>query len=54
VPTVPVLAEFAGRTITNPYLFFGAAGLLIAYILYMMIRKRQGERPGDRDREPEL
>jgi len=51
---VAILAEFAGRSITNPYLFFGVAGLLVAYILYMMIRTRKGERAGDRDREPEL
>jgi hypothetical protein len=40
--------------VTDPRLFFGVAGLIVAYLLYMMIRKRKGERPGFRDREPEL
>jgi hypothetical protein len=42
------------REINNPYIFFGVAGLLVAYLLYMMIRKRKGERPGSAAREPEL
>jgi hypothetical protein len=41
-------------TVTDPLIFFGAAGAIVAYLLYMMIRKRKGERPGFRDREPEL
>ncbi len=41
-------------TVTNPYVFFGAAALVVAYLLYMMIRKRKGERPGTAVREPEL
>ena len=49
-----VLAEFAARNVKNPYVFFGVAGLLVIYVLYMMIRKRKGERPGFRDREGEL
>jgi hypothetical protein len=40
--------------ITNPYVFFGVGGLVVAYLLYMMIRKRKGERPGTTVREPEL
>ena len=40
--------------ITNPILFYGLGGLLVAYVLYMMIRKRKGERPGQEGREPEL
>ena len=28
--------------------------LVVAYLLYMMIRKRKGERPGTTVREPEL
>jgi hypothetical protein len=40
--------------VTNPWIFFGAAGLITAYLLYMMIRRRKGERPGVVDREPEL
>ena len=40
--------------VKNPFYFFGAATLVIAYLLYMMIRKRKGERPGTTIREPEL
>ena len=40
--------------VTNPYVFFGAAAALVAYLLYMIIRKRKGERPGATDHEPEL
>ena len=28
--------------------------LIVAYVLYMMIRRRKGERPGAASREPEL
>lgn len=41
-------------SITDPLVFFGCAGAVVAYLLYMMIRKRRGERPGFADREPEL
>ena len=34
--------------------FLAASALVIGYILYMMIRKRKGERPGHQNREPEL
>jgi hypothetical protein len=40
--------------VKNPWVFFGVAGVLMAYLLYQMIRKRKGERPGVPDREPEL
>lgn len=40
--------------ITNFWVFFGAAAVLFAYLLYTMIRKRKGERPGHEDREPDL
>ena len=40
--------------ITSPLVFFALAGLLVAYLLYMMIRKRKGERKGQEHREPEL
>lgn len=42
------------REITNPAVFWLAATLVVGYLLYMMIRKRKGERPGQIDREPEL
>lgn len=41
-------------TIHSPWLFFGLAFAVVGYLLYMMIRKRRGERPGFVDREPEL
>ena len=40
--------------ITDPLVFYGVAALFVSYLLYMMIRKRKGERPGHEDREPEL
>ena len=40
--------------VKDPFWFFLPAGLLLAYLLYMMIRKRKGERPGSGVREPEL
>ena len=40
--------------VKNVYIFLGAGGLVIAYLLYMMVRKRKGERPGTSVREPEL
>jgi hypothetical protein len=33
-----------GWTITDPLIFFTAAGAVVAYVLYMIIRKRKGER----------
>ena len=42
------------KQVTNPWIFFGVAGALVAYLLYMMIRRRKGERPGSHDREPLL
>jgi hypothetical protein len=41
-------------TIKNLYVFIGFSAMLISYILYTMIRRRKGERPGYEDREPEL
>jgi hypothetical protein len=41
-------------TITNAYVFLGASAALVAYILYMMIRKRKGLRPDSKVHEPEL
>ncbi len=40
--------------ITSPWVFFGAGGALVAYLLYTMVRRRKGERVGVADREPEL
>ena len=43
-----------GWMITNPWIFYGAGGALVAYLLYTMLRRRKGERLGVRGREPEL
>ncbi|GIW88416.1 MAG: hypothetical protein KatS3mg108_2740 [Isosphaeraceae bacterium] len=40
--------------IESPMVFGVVATLLIGYILYMMIRRRKGLRPGYTDREPEI
>ena len=40
--------------VNNPWVFFGVSGVVLAYLLYTMIRKRKGERPGVPNREPEL
>jgi hypothetical protein len=44
----------SGWAITDPWVFFGFGGALVAYLLYTMMRRRKGERVGVRDREPEL
>jgi hypothetical protein len=40
--------------VKNPIIFLGISGVIIAYLLYMMIRRRKGLRPGEQNREPEL
>jgi hypothetical protein len=40
--------------VTDPFVFYGIAAVVVSYLLYMMIRRRKGERPGFEDREPEL
>lgn len=40
--------------VNNPFIFFGVAALIVAYLIYMMIRRRKGDRPGAADGEPEL
>ena len=40
--------------IKSPYVFLGASAVVVAYLLYTMIRKRKGLRPGFENREPEL
>ena len=44
----------SGWSIKNPWIFFGVAAVIVAYVLYMMIAKRKGERPGVASRETEL
>jgi hypothetical protein len=41
-------------TVQNPWIFYGFGGALVMYLLYMMIRRRKGERGGMAEREPEL
>jgi hypothetical protein len=41
-------------TVTDPLVFFGVIGVIVIYIVYMMIRRRKGERAGFRDREADL
>jgi hypothetical protein len=40
--------------ITDYRVFFGVAGAIVAYILYMIIRRRKGDRAGVGAREAEL
>ncbi len=40
--------------ITDPLIFFGVAGAIVAYVLYMMIRKRKGQREGSQAAGREL
>ena len=40
--------------VNNPFIFYGASALVMAYLLYMVIRRRKGERPGSAVHEPEL
>jgi hypothetical protein len=40
--------------IKSAWIFLGASGLFVAYMLYTMIRKRKGLRSGYENREPEL
>ena len=40
--------------VNDPLVFYGASALVLAYLLYMVIRRRKGERPGNSVREPEL
>ncbi len=40
--------------VKEPAWFFGVAGVIVAYLLYIVFRKRKGDRPGTTIREPEL
>ena len=40
--------------VKNPWIFYGVGGALVAYLLYMMFRRRKGERGATSDRELEL
>ena len=41
-------------SITNPWVFYGVGGALVAYLLYTMVRRRKGDRIGVRKGEPDL
>jgi hypothetical protein len=41
-------------SVESPWIFFGVGGVVVAYVLYMMIRRGKGDRPGNPDRELEL
>jgi hypothetical protein len=41
-------------SIKDKWVFFSLAGAVLAYILYMMIRRRKGERAGEVHAEAEL
>ena len=41
-------------SVTDPWIFYGIAGALVAYVMYMMIRRRKGERTEAGRREIEL
>ena len=40
--------------IKDATVFYAVAGVIIGYIVYMMVRRRKGERAGAVKREPEL
>ena len=40
--------------INSPYVFYAISFAFVGYLLYTMIRRRKGERPGFEHSEPEL
>ncbi len=42
-----------GWWITSPWIFYGIAGAVVAYVLYMMLSRRKGERSQLAGRERE-
>jgi hypothetical protein len=44
----------SGWTVTDPWIFFGIAGVVVGYLLYMMISRRKGDRPRSSGQEVEL
>jgi hypothetical protein len=40
--------------VKNPWIFYGVGGTLVVYLLYMMFRRRKGERGTIPEREIEL
>ena len=50
----PLAAQIDRAWVTSPIVFYGISALFMAYLLYMMIRRRKGERPGTEDRDAVL
>ena len=50
----PLAAQIDWDQVTNPFAFYGISALFVAYLVYMMVRRRKGERPGSEEREAEL
>jgi hypothetical protein len=48
------MSEADPMDIKNAYIFYAASAVVIGYIVYMMIRRRKGERVGTGVHEPEL
>ena len=46
-----ILSRFA---ITSGWVFYTAAALVVGYLVFMMARRRRGERVPDDVREPDL
>ncbi|WP_165230329.1 hypothetical protein [Aquisphaera insulae] len=44
----------SGWSVTSPWIFFGVASVVVAYILFMMVARRKGERGGEFGRENDL
>jgi hypothetical protein len=40
--------------VKSPWIFYGVGGALVVYLLYMMFRRRKGERGATSERELEL
>ncbi len=51
----PLFAAQNGRAwVTNPFVFYGISVAFLAYLIYMMIRRRKGERVGFEEPDAEL
>ena len=48
------MSEADTMDIKNAYIFYAASAVIIGYIVYMMIRRRKGERAETTVREPDL
>ena len=46
--------DFSRYAIKNGVVFFSVCGLIVGYLVYIMVRKRRGERPGSQTSESDL